>query len=156
MNSRLDRFVTIRSIVAQGRPGHDAADLILVKGGAKRRRASPPLDLCCPNVRGRDTSAPDFIRSIQAVYLKRDGAVSVCRVANQLAAPAVTGTSSARAKIPGSAHARKVLLNIHLIFIKSLLLSVESFRVFLRVLLLVLVDHNRAAADYGIQHPLRE
>jgi len=34
--SELDRFVTIRSIVAQGRPGHPE------KGGAKRRRASPP------------------------------------------------------------------------------------------------------------------
>ena len=77
MNSGLDRFVTIRSIVAQGRPGHDATDLILVKAGAKRRRASPPLDLCYLNVRGRDTSAPELIRSIQAVYLKRDGAVSV-------------------------------------------------------------------------------
>jgi hypothetical protein len=30
VNSGLDRLVTIRSIVAQGRPGHDAADLILV------------------------------------------------------------------------------------------------------------------------------
>ena len=71
MNSGLDRFVTIRSIVAQGRPGHPE------KGGAKRRRASPPLDLCYLNVQGRDTSAPKLIRSIQAVYLKRDGAVSV-------------------------------------------------------------------------------
>jgi hypothetical protein len=65
VNSGLDRFVTIRSIVAQGRPGHPE------KGGAKS------LPVPSLNVRGRDTSAPDFIRSIQAVYLKRDGAVSV-------------------------------------------------------------------------------